>query len=126
MDSEHPPEGRDDNRTAPPRENFWAAAPAPAALPPAASDPMSGLVPYKNKPALTAYYLAVFSIIPCLGVFLGIAAFVLGLKGLQYVKQHPEARGTVHAWIGVIVGGFFGFGYLIGLGYLLVLSQAGR
>ena len=61
------------------------------------SEPLSGLIPYKNTSALIAYYLGVFSIIPCLGIFLGIAAFILGIIGLRFARAHPEAKGKVHA-----------------------------
>ena len=74
---------------------------------------LSTIIPYKNASALTAYYLGVFSVLPLIGIVLGIAAFILGLKGLQFAKEHPEAKGKIHAWIGILVGGVFGFGYLI-------------
>jgi hypothetical protein len=76
-------------------------------------DPMTTIIPYKNEKALIAYYLGVFSLIPCLGSPLGITALILGLKGLNYAKEHPEAKGQVHAWIGIIVGGFFGLVYTL-------------
>src|SRR5262245_25106840 len=37
---------------------------------------VSGIIPYKNPPALIGYYLGVFSLIPCVGFLLGIAAIV--------------------------------------------------
>ncbi len=67
---------------------------------------VSGLIPYKNPPALIAYYLGLFSLLPCFPI--GLAALVLGGMGLQRVRANPEVRGTVHAWIGIILGGFFG------------------
>jgi hypothetical protein len=66
---------------------------------------LGGLIPYKNSPALIAYYLAVFSLIPCVGLILGIPAFILGIRGLGLAKRHPEAKGKAHAWTGVILGG---------------------
>jgi len=91
--------------------------------PPQTQSAMDGLIPYKNMYALIAYYLAVFSIIPFVGILLGIGGFVLGILGLRYVKEHPEAKGKVHAWIGIIVGGLFGFGYLAALVFLIVGSS---
>jgi len=76
------------------------------------TDDLAGLIPYKNSPALIAYYLGVFSLIPLIGVLLGIPAFFLGLKGLRVAREHPEARGKAHAWVGILAGGFFGFLYL--------------
>jgi hypothetical protein len=95
---------------------------------PAATDPVELFVPYKNGFALAAYYLGIFSFIPVLGILLGIPAFFCGLKGLRLAREHPEARGKVHAWIGIIVGGLFGFGQLalVILGAVrLILSVVG-
>lgn len=69
-------------------------------------DATGGLIPYKNVPALMAYYCGVFSIIPFFPI--GIAAFVLGIKGLKRRKRNPAIRGAAHAWIGIIIGGLFG------------------
>jgi hypothetical protein len=65
---------------------------------------MGGLIPYKNSRALWAYYLGIFSLIPFLGIPLGIAALILGVKGLKNAELHPEVRGKVHAWTGIILG----------------------
>jgi len=73
-------------------------------------DATGGMIPYKNVPALIGYYLGVFSIIPCFPI--GLAALVLGILGLRKVKQQPEVKGTVHAWIGILAGGFFGLLWL--------------
>lgn len=75
-------------------------------------DATGGLIPYKNVPALAAYYLAIFSLIPLIGMVLGLAALVLGIVGLKKAARQPEVKGKVHAWVGIIVGGLFGFGYL--------------
>ena len=83
----------------------------PPAAPQPQGDATGGLIPYKNTAALIAYYCGVFSIIPCCAI--GIVALVLGIKGLKYAKAHPEAKGQVHAWIGIVAGGFFGLLYLI-------------
>ena len=75
-------------------------------------DATGGVIPYKNAPALIAYYCGVFSIIPCFAI--GIAALVLGIMGLRRAKAHPHSRGQVHAWIGILAGGFFGLLYSVG------------
>ena len=66
---------------------------------------VSTLIPYKNTSALIAYYLGVFCII-CPPI-LSIPALVLGIKGLRNVSENPEAKGTVHAWIGIVSGSVF-------------------
>lgn len=76
--------------------------PPPGIAPAPSNGVVEALIPYKNGPALTAYYLGIFSLI-C-GFFLGIPALILGLKGLKIAKERPEARGGAHAWTGVILG----------------------
>jgi len=71
-------------------------------------DSTGGIIPYKNPAALIAYYLGLFSLFPILGAFLGLAAFILGIKGLSDRKKNPKIKGSVHAWIGIVMGGLFG------------------
>jgi hypothetical protein len=80
------------------------STPQPA---PTEGDSTGGVIPYKNPAALTAYYLGLFSLLPCLGLALAIPALVLGIIGLQRRKQNPAIKGSVHAWIGIIMGGLF-------------------
>ncbi len=70
-------------------------------------DATGGVILYKNLPALFAYYLGIFSFIPCLGLFLAIPAFILGIIGLKKRRENPAIKGSLHAWIGIIVGGTF-------------------
>ena len=63
------------------------------------------MIPYKNTSALIAYYLGVFCIL-CPPI-LSIPALVLGIKGLRKVSENPEAKGTVHARIGIVSGSVF-------------------
>jgi Domain of unknown function (DUF4190) len=76
--------------------------PPPGIAPAPSNGVVEALIPYKNGSALTAYYLGIFSLI-C-GLFLGIPALILGIKGLKIAKERPEARGAAHAWTGVILG----------------------
>jgi hypothetical protein len=66
----------------------------------------SAIIPYKNPHALTAYYLGVFSLIPCFGLLLAIPAVILGSLGLKKARENPGSKGTFHAWAGIILGGF--------------------
>jgi hypothetical protein len=70
-------------------------------------DGTGGVIPYKNPPALFAYYTGLFSFIPIIGFFLAVPAFVLGIMGLRARKRNPAIKGSIHAWIGIIMGGFF-------------------
>ena len=72
---------------------------------PLQGDNTGGVIPYKNPQALTAYYLGLFSILPVIGFFLGIAAFFLGISGLKKRKANPVIKGSVHAWVGIGCGG---------------------
>ncbi|MFC1679875.1 hypothetical protein ACFL2T_06665 [Elusimicrobiota bacterium] len=87
----------------------------PVAYIPPNDDGVGGLIPYKNTKALIAYYLGVFSLIPCLGLLLGIGAFILGLLGLAHAKKHPESGGKAHAWIGIVVGGLCAVANIAGI-----------
>ena len=82
------------------------AAPVPAAAAPGQGEGgVSTVIPYKNAPALIAYYVGVFCIIcPPL---LCLPAIILGVIGLRRVKENPEVKGTAHAWIGILSGSFF-------------------
>ncbi len=96
---------------------------APQAYPPPAAggSALDAIIPTKNPSALTAYYLGVFSIIPCLAIPMGTAAAVLGVRGLKLFKAHPEVRGRTHAWVGIIAGGFFA---LLNLGVIVYAVAA--
>ena len=88
--------------TAPPP--LPAGPPALPTPPPEQGDATGGLIPYKNPKALTAYYLGVFSLIPCLGFLLAVPAVILGILGLKARRAHPQVHGVAHAWIGIIGG----------------------
>jgi hypothetical protein len=65
---------------------------------------ISTLIPYKNPKALASYYCGVFSLIPVIGLPLGIVALVLGILGLRFRSAHPKAKGTAHAIVGMVLG----------------------
>lgn len=87
---------------------------------------LGAMIPDKNPSALTAYYLGIFSIIPCLAIPMGITAVVLGLRGLRLVKERPEVRGRTHALVGIIAGGSFALINVIGLIAVVVLALTAR
>jgi len=92
----------------------------PVALPVAATagDATGGVIPYKNMPALLAYYLGLFSLIPVVGLLLAVPAFILGIIGLRKRARNPAVKGSIHAWIGIVMGGLF----TIAWGGLLVIA----
>ena len=87
------------------QDAFAAPPPAPAPASAEGEGGISTVIPYKNVPALIAYYVGVFCIIcPPLLCF---PAIILGVIGLRRVKENPEVKGTAHAWIGILSGSFF-------------------
>lgn len=68
-------------------------------------DATGGIIPYKNPAALAAYYLGIVGLFPIIGIFASIPAFVLGIIGLRRRKANPAIKGSVHAWIGIVLGG---------------------
>jgi hypothetical protein len=73
---------------------------------PHGGDQTGGVIPYKNMPALLAYYLGILSLVCCfVGVPFGIVPLVLGIIGLQRRAANPIIKGSAHAWIGILLGG---------------------
>ena len=98
-------------------------APPPA---PPQGDATGGLIPYKNKHALIGYYMSIGGLllmcVPVLGLGYGIAVLYCGIKGRKNAQEHPEVKGSVHAWIAIIggvveilVGAFMTFGLIVSL-----------
>jgi hypothetical protein len=65
---------------------------------------LTRFVPRSNRAALLAYYCAVASVIPGLGLVVGPAAVVYGIEGLRHLSEHPDAGGRAHAWVGIVFG----------------------
>src|SRR6516165_3866655 len=82
-------------------------------------NPVATIIPYRNVMALLSYYFGVFSLIPIIGAILGLFAVVLGILGLGYVRRHPEAKGTGHAIVGIVLGGLVVLGHLALLVFFL-------
>ena len=89
-------------------------------FPPNEGDSTGGIIPYKNVPALLAYYLGLFSLFPCIGLFLAIPAFILGIIGLRKRAQNPVIKGSVHAWIGIVMGGLMTLVWGVGWVFLII------
>lgn len=92
---------------------------------PSPNDFVGVMIPTGNKPALIAYYVSLCALIPGLGIVAGVVAVIYGVKGIRLASAHPEVRGGLHAWFGVLFGGFFAVVWLVGLA-LVVVASAGR
>jgi hypothetical protein len=107
---------------------IFGAPPVVRPLVAPADEPMSGLIPYRNPPALTGYYISVASLIPGLGLLLGPAAIVLGVIGFRAYRREPQKKGQVHAWVAIILGSlttllYWGFVVLV---IVMVARDAAR
>lgn len=80
---------------------------------PAHDSGVSTLIPYRNVPALAAYYCGVFALVPALGIVLAPAALILGIFGWRNASQNPHAKGRVHAVIGIVLGSLITAAYTI-------------
>lgn len=91
-------------------------------------DATGGVIPYKNPAALAAYYLSIIGLFPILGIFASIPAFVLGIMGIRARNRNPKIKGSVHAWIGIILGFITTLANLscIGLGIIAAVADASR
>lgn len=55
--------------------------------------------------AIAAGYLALFSILPLIGLLPGVAAIICGVVALRSIRENPELSGKGRAWFGIIMGG---------------------
>ncbi len=70
------------NEQPPPDPPAHPGAPTPPPVQPKPNDDsLTNIIPYRNVAALVGYYLGVFSLIPCLGIPLAVAAIVMGIIG---------------------------------------------
>lgn len=103
------------------------ASSSPAPSPASASGGALGeVIPLKNGKALLGYYCAIFGLIPCLSWILGPIALTCGILGLKAVRRSPGLPGTVHAWIGIVLGGIETALVLLVLVAMVIGSAAGH
>ncbi len=89
-------------------------------------DVTDGVIPYKNPSALASYYIGLASVIPVLGIFTGIAAVVLGIRGLMRFHAEPWRRGRLHAYAGIFLGTLTSITWIVMSVIVLVLGAQGR
>lgn len=69
-------------------------------------DATGGVIPYKNPNALLAYYFSLGTLFCCFTPLpLGMVPVVMGIMGLRARAKNPAIKGSVHAWIGIVLGG---------------------
>jgi hypothetical protein len=62
------------------------------------------IIPEKNPISMIAYYLGIFSLIPCLGAVLSLPAIICGIIGMVNANKQPEIGGKGHAITGIVLG----------------------
>ena len=90
---------------------------------PKAPSTLDHIVPAKNPPALIGYYLAVFSLIPCLALILGPAAVYFGSKGRKAARETPSLPGRTHAMFAIAFGALMTLVNIAAVGLLIFYSQ---
>ncbi len=105
-----------DKKAAPGTHGTAQAPPAQATS--SGDNTLGGLIPTKNAPALTAYYMGIFCIVPFLGLLLVLPAIILGIVGVSKADKVPTAKGKIHAWVGIILGAASGLGHFLTFNFL--------
>lgn len=73
-----------------------------------ACSPFGSCFPAANGPALAAYYLGVFTLVPLFGALAAVPAVTCGLAGTRRARFLPGQEGGAHAWTGLVLGGAAG------------------
>ena len=71
--------------------------------------------------AIMAGYLALFGVLPLVGLPFSIGALVCGVLAIKAIKKDPDLSGSGRAWFGILLGGLM---TLISLVLLVVLIFA--
>ena len=72
------------------------------------SNQMERIIPARNIPALTSWYLGVFGLIPILGIPLSLAAIASGIYGIKVASRPDIQVGRGHAIAGIMLGTLMG------------------
>ena len=110
----------------PPQTNPFSALPQ---LPPKEheGDATGGVIPYKNPYALIAYYVGIGSLLSCIiPLPVGIVAVVLGIIGLRKRAENPVIKGSIHAWIGIVLGGITTLFSFFAIAMVIVMIASGK
>lgn len=83
------------------------------------------ILPVKNPAAMTAYYLSVFSLVPCFGLALGPAALFMANMARKARAANPYLPGQAHIVVAFVLGSIttaFNYGALAMYFFLMVRS----
>jgi hypothetical protein len=76
--------------------------------------------------AIAAGYLALFSIVPLLGLLPGVAAIICGVVALRSIRENPELAGKGRAWFGIIMGGLTTAATILFVVFVIIQDMASR
>lgn len=82
------------------------------------------IIPEKNPISMIAYYLGIFSLIPCLGAVLSLPAIICGIIGMVNANKEPQVGGKGHALTGLLLG-LFGQPIIGGILYVVMQATSG-
>ena len=88
--------------------------------------PFSPAATEHNRPALRAYHLAIFAIVPGVGLFAGPVAFVLGVIARRRGRRDPHFTASGPALAAVVLGALTTVSNWVGFVFMyLGLREAG-
>lgn len=74
----------------------------------AANALVEALFPVKNMPALIAFWVCLFALIPGVGIIVAVVTVVLGARGLRNVRKDPAVGGRWQAQLSIAVAALCG------------------
>lgn len=87
-------------------QSLWATLPGGTDR--TANALVEGLFPVKNMPALVAFWVCLFALLPGVGILVAIVTVVLGARGLGNVRKDPEVGGQWQSWVSIAVAALCG------------------
>ncbi len=88
-------------------QSLWPAS-LPDGTHPPANALFEALFPVRNIPALIAFWVCLFALIPGLGILVALAVIGLGVSGLRNARKDPAVGGRWQSWLSVAVAALFG------------------
>jgi hypothetical protein len=92
----------------------------PSARPKPVHDAMERALLPVGRPAsaIAAGYLALFGVLPIIGLPFSALALICGIVALKKIKADPTLSGSGRAWFGIVLGGLM---TLVSFGFLVLL-----
>jgi len=72
--------------------------------------------------AIASGYLALFTVLPLIGIIPAVLAVITGVTALKRIRQDPALCGKGRAWFGIIFGGLFGTIWVAMVGIMIAAA----